>query len=158
MTMDIKIIPISPEWYSQASQMIQKTIRTSQKSIYQPDLLEKCIHNFDLEKFSVKAQKVEFFIATETTTQKVVGIIGLKNNELKTFFVDPNYQGKGIGRLLYNRLEQTARERKVKILTLNGSPLGEQAYLKFGFHKIKTITDSLDGIEFQDAYMEKVLE
>lgn len=156
--MDIKIIPISSEWYSQASQMIQRTMRISQKSIYKPELLEKCCHNFDLEKFSVKAKEVEFFIALDTAAEKVVGIIGLKQNQLKTFFVDPDYQSKGIGRLLYNQLEQVARARNIKKLILFGSPLGEPVYRKFGFKKIKTVIDNLDGIEFEDAYMEKELE
>lgn len=149
---------MSPEWYSQAIQMIQKTVRISQKRIYSPELIEKCCHNYDFEKFGVKAQKIEFFISLDTAAKKVVGIIGLKDNELKTFFVDPDYQGKGIGRLLYNKLEQVVRERKIKKLILYGSPLGEPVYLKFGFHKIKTVIDNLEGIEFEDAYMEKELE
>jgi GNAT superfamily N-acetyltransferase len=155
--MDIKIIPLSSEWHSQASQMIQRTIRISQKSIYKPELLEKCCQNFNFEKFSAKTKEVEFFIALDTAIKKTVGIIGLKDNELKTFFVDPDYQGKGVGRRLYSKLELVVRERKIEKLILFGSPLGEPIYRKFGFHKVKTVTDNLDGIEFEDAYMEKEL-
>ncbi len=156
--MDIKIIPMSPDWYSQAIQMIQRTIRISQKHIYPPELIEKFRHNYDFEKFKARAQEIEFFVSLDTAAKKVVGIIGLRDNELKTFFVDPDYQGKGIGRLLYNKLEQVARERRIDKLILFGSPLGEPAYLKFGFHKIKTVMNDLEGIEFEDAYMEKELE
>lgn len=156
--MDVKIIPISPEWYSQIIEMIQRTIRISQGPIYSPELIEKFIHNYDLEKFQVKAQQIDFFISIDTVVEKVIGCIGLKDNELKTFFVDPDYQGKGVGRLLYNKLEQLAREREIEKLILLGSPLGEPMYLKFGFHKVKTVMNNVDGVEFENAYMEKELE
>jgi len=149
---------MTPVWYSEASQMIRKTIRISQGPIYPPELIEKFCNNYDFEKFGVKAKEVEFFIALVTLTKKVVGIIGLKDNELKTFFVDPDYQSKDVGRLLYNNLELLARERRIEKLFLLGSPMGEPAYLKFGFHKIKTVMNDIDGIEFENAYMEKELE
>jgi GNAT superfamily N-acetyltransferase len=155
--MDIEIVPMSPEWYSQTIQMIQRTVRISQKPVYPPELIEIFCHNYDFERFRVRAQEVEFFVSLDTAAKKVIGIIGLEDNELKTFFVDPDYQGKGIGRLLYNKLEQVARGRKIEKLILFSSPLGEPVYLKFGFHKIKTVINSLEGIEFEDAYMEKEL-
>lgn len=156
--MDIKITPISPEWYAQTIQMIQRTICISQGPIYPPELIEKFCHDYDFEKFKTRAQQIDFFIALEATSKKVIGSIGLKDNELKTFFVDPDYQGNGVGRLLYNQLEQVARKRKIEKLILLGSPMGEPAYIKFGFHKIKTVTNDIDGIEFENAFMEKELE
>ena len=155
--MNIKIIPLSPEWYYQTIQMIQRTIRISQGHIYPPALIEKFCRNYEFEKFEVRAQKIDFFISLDTASKKVIGSIGLKDNELKTFFVDPDYQGKGVGRLLFNKLEQLARERKIEKLILLGSPMGEPAYIKFGFHKIKTVMNDIDGIEFENAYMEKEL-
>jgi N-acetylglutamate synthase-like GNAT family acetyltransferase len=155
--MDIQIILLSPEWYSQTIEMIQRTIRISQKSIYPYELIEKFCHKYDLEKFRVKAQEIEYFIAIDNITQKVTGIIGLKQNELRTFFVDPQYQGQGIGRLLYNKLEQVAKDRKISKLFLYGSPLGEPAYITFGFTKVKTVKKEFEGVPYLDAYMEKEL-
>jgi GNAT superfamily N-acetyltransferase len=156
--MNIQIISLSPEWYTQTIQMIQRTIRISQKAIYPPKLTEKFCHKYDLEKFKLRAKEIEYFVALDSSTKKIVGIVGLKENELRTFFVDPAYQGKGVGRLLYNKLEQTARDRKIKKLVLYGSPLGEPAYIKFGFHKIRSEIKEFEGITFTDAYMEKELE
>lgn len=156
--MEISIQKLTPEYYRQTISMIQKTIRISQKSIYSSELVEKFCHNNDLKKFRIKAQKIEYFIAIDETSNNVLGIVGLKENELRTFYVDPDHQGQGIGRHLYNQLEQTAKNQKQTKLFLYGSPLGEPAYLKFGFTKIKTVDQEEDGIHFLDAYMEKELK
>ena len=156
--MGIQIIPLLEKWYPQTIEMIQRTIQVSQKNIYPPGLIEKFCHKYDLEKFKVKVQEIEYFIAVDSSLQKVIGIIGLKENELRTFFVDPEYQGKGVGRLLYNMLEQLARERQIKKLFLYGGSIGEPAYLKFGFKKIKKVEKETEGIHYTDTYMEKELE
>lgn len=155
--MNITVISLYPEWYVQTIEMIQRTIRISQKTIYPPELIDKFIHKYDLEKFKIKARDIAYFIALDTKKNTVVGIIGLKDNEVRTFFVDPKYQGKGIGRLLYTHLEQVAKKRNSKKLFLFGSPLGEPVYLKFGFTKIRTVTKEFEGIAYTDAYMEKEL-
>lgn len=153
--MDIVIKNLIPDYYPQTIQMIQKTIRISQKSIYPPALVEKFCQKYDLENFKIKAREITYFIAEDTSSKKVLGIVGLKDNELRTFFVDPDYQGQGIGRLLYNKLEQTAKEQKLTKLFLYGGLLGEPVYRKFGFKKIKTVEKEFEGIHFFDAYMEK---
>lgn len=155
--MNIIIEPIEPDHYQSAIEMIQKTIMISQKSIYPDELREKFVHKYDLENFKKRVKEITYFVAVDEDANKVLGIIGLKDNELRTFFVDPDYQGKGIGRMLYNKLEQTARERGITKVVLFGSPLGEPAYIKFGFKKIKTVEKEHEGIKFLDAFMEKTL-
>jgi N-acetylglutamate synthase-like GNAT family acetyltransferase len=134
--MEIHIKSLTPELYSQTIEMIQRTIRISQSSVYPPELIENFCKKYDIDKFKIKAQEIEYIIAEDTRMKKVVGIVGLKENELRTFFVDPDYQGKGIGRSLYNKLENIAKSRKINKIFLYGSPLGEPTYLKFGFKKI----------------------
>lgn len=156
--MNIEISKLPVDKYPKTVEMIQKTIRTSQKEIYPTELIEKLCNKYDLEKFIKKAKEIEYWIAVEQDQQNVVGIIGLKENEVRTFFVDPKYQGQGIGRLLYEKLEEVARNRRISKLVLFSSPLGEPAYVKFGFIKVKSVVKELDGLQFVDAYMEKKLE
>jgi citrate lyase synthetase len=155
--MNIKIKKLTSDLFLPTIEMIQRTIRTSQSSIYPPELIIKFCSKYDLDKFEVKAKEIEYFVAVDEKMKKVIGIIGLKDNELRTFFVDPNYQGQGVGKSLYNHLENVARDNGVTKLFLYGGPLGEPAYLKFGFKKIKTVDKEFEGIHFIDAYFEKEL-
>ena len=101
-----------------------------------------------------------FFIASERAdemSRRILGIIGLKENQLRTFFVDPECQGRGIGRLLYEELEATARERGLPELWLEGSSTGEPVYKSFGFTVERYIEKKRAGESYTDALMRKQL-
>jgi GNAT superfamily N-acetyltransferase len=153
--MSIKVEPHTPKDYNNAINIIKRSITISQGKIYPRELTENFCIKYDFDNFVNKAKDIEYFVAKDENT--VTGIIGLKNNELRTFFVDPDFQGKGIGRQLYNYLENKAKERGIQKLILEGSPLGEPIYLKFGFIKLKTIDKEKAGVKYTDAYMEKEL-
>lgn len=155
--MDIHIGPLHSADYPQAIEVIIRSITLSQGKIYPAELIGEFITKYELERFKQKAIDIEYFVAKDSDTQKLHGIIGLKGNEVRTFFVDPSAQGKGIGRKLYDFLEQRARKKGVTKLILEGSPLGEPVYKKFGFRKVKTIHKERNGMPYTDAYMEKKL-
>lgn len=155
--MQTVVRPIDQRDYASVIEVIKLAIRISQGKIYPAKLLEEFCKKYTLENFRIKAQEVEYFVAEDTTSKKILGVIGLKDNHLRTFFVDPHYQGLGIGRKLYTYLESKARERNVQELFLKGSPLGEPVYLHFGFRKIKEVKTERAGIQYTDAYMVKKL-
>lgn len=158
--MNILIAPITPDDYQSAIKVIQRSISISQGSIYSKILTDELCKIYDYDNFLKKTKEIEYFVAKVNETTEVVGIIGLKmnDNRLRSFFVDPAMQGKGIGRMLYEHLEKIARKKGIKKLVLEGSPLGEPVYKKFGFKKIRTIYKEKAGIPYTDAYMEKILE
>lgn len=153
--MEIIIRDISPKDYLTTIDVINKSIRESLGKIYPQKLIDEFCKKYDLDKLTERVSEIKYFVAE--IEDKIVGIIGLKDNELRTFFVDPSYQGQGIGRKLYDKLESFARESGIKYLMLEGSPLGEPVYEKFGFKKIKTINKERVGIYYQDALMRKDL-
>lgn len=153
--MNITIRDITPSDYTSAAECICKTIRISQATIYPPRLRGLMCRKYESDNFSKKAQEIRYFVAIETATGRLVGIIGLKDNQLRTFFVDPDWQRKGIGRKLYNHLESVAKEQGVTSLTLEGSPLGQPVYLSFGFRHIQSVQKEKEGIPYTDALMEK---
>lgn len=59
--------------------------------------------------------------------------------------------------MLYNRFENEAGKRGIKHIILEGSPLGEPVYRKFGFREIRTIHKTRKGISYADAVMRKDL-
>ena len=154
----IKIRKITPNDYKQAGDMIKRTIRASFKSLYPEKLIQAFCDKHDIDKFRQVAKTVEFFVAEDQKTQKIVGIIGIKDDRLRRYFVDPNYQGKGVGRLLFDHLEVVAKKRGLQKITLEGSPLAQPIYKHFGFKIIKSITKERAGVKYTDAVMEKTLK
>lgn len=155
--MKIVIRDIKVEDYSKVSQLIQKTHRISFGKIYPKILVENLCKKYEPSKLAQKAKEIDYWIAEDKDLGKILGIIGLKDNELRTFFVDPNFQGKGVGKSLYDHLEQVVRNKGIRKITLVGSPLGQPVYKKLGFVKLKDIHKERVGIPYTDAVMEKVL-
>jgi GNAT superfamily N-acetyltransferase len=155
--MNILVRNITPKDYAQAIEVIKRSNRESLGKIYLPKLIDAFCQKYDLENFQVKAQEIQYFVAENSENSQIVGIIGLKHNELRTFFVDPQFQGKGIGRKLYDRLEAEAKKLNLSELILEGSPLGEPIYIHLGFNKVKTIYKERVGIKYSDSYMKKSL-
>ena len=156
--MSFFVRPIVVSDYTQTIEMIKRTIMISQKDIYSKKLQEEFCKKYTFENFVNKATQIDYFVAVDVDTNNVSGIIGLKGDELRTFFVDPSQQGKGIGRNLYTYLEGKAKEKGIKKLKVEGGQIGELIYYRFGFIKKKTIKKEQNGISFEDAYMEKELK
>ena len=146
---------IKPGDYKETGDMIKTTIAVSFRKLYPEILLKEFCNKYDLDKFSKKAADIEMFVATEK--DEIIGVIGLKDNQLRTFYVHPNQQGKGVGSKLYKKFEELAVKRSIKKITLEGSPLGQPIYEHFGFVKVKTIKKKRVGQKYIDAVMEKHL-
>lgn len=155
--MDVKIRKIERQDINQVTMMIKKVHRKSFIGVYSKELIEIFCHKYDLDNFVKRMKIIDYFVAEDLVNNKIVGVIGLQNNQLRTFFVDPDYQGKGVGSLLFQYLESYAKNRKFKELYLEGSPIGEPFYEHFGFVKIKTLEKQRQGIKYQDALMIKKL-
>jgi len=150
-----KVLPISKDDFVSASKMIRKTIKRSWSDLYPAELLNEFCKKYTVLKLKKRAEKFDLWVAKKNDI--VLGIIGLKENELRTFFVDPDYQGQGIGRALYEEFEKEVIKRNVKKIKLEGSPKGEPIYKRFGFKKQKTIHKERVGIKYSDAVMSKII-
>ena len=102
-----------------------------------------------------------FFVAYDDHDNSL-GIIGLRKFkddvcEMKRFYVDPQYRGNGVGKLLVSRIIQTAKEFGYKKMYLDTDPRMPAAikiYKSYGFIEIEPYYSSLntDGV-----YMELLL-
>jgi ribosomal protein S18 acetylase RimI-like enzyme len=78
----------------------------------------------------------------------------LKDNELYQIQIDPNYQGRGYGKELYDYIENDFRKNNKVKISLNATLNAVSFYKKLGFKEIKNI--SCSGIDM--ITMEKILE
>lgn len=65
-----------------------------------------------------------------------------RSAEVHAFFIDPNSKRKGIGRLLWTKLLQRAREQGVTALRLDADPYAVPFYEAIGF---RTVGESPSG-------------
>jgi citrate lyase synthetase len=98
-----------------------------------------------------KAHKIDFFVYMEEG--KVLGMGGFEEGEIKTMFVDPTLQKKGVGSKILKSLMELGRLRNFEKLFLKSSPEAEKFYERHGFKKIR---DDY-AYDFHSIIMEKIL-
>ncbi len=99
-----------------------------------------------------KSKSRDYFICEKD--RKIVGIGGLKKNEVIRMYTSLKKQNKGIGTKILKKIEKTARKKKIKKLFLYTHPRASKFYFKNGYEIIKKFKDrGMDVI-----YMEKKLK
>ena len=115
------------------SDVIRKTMRISNSRDYSPEILEPLIEYFSPEKVLLLSKERICLIAE--TENQIVGTAAIENVELCTFFVHPDFQGKGVGSLLLKEIEKIAVENKIEIIRFASSLTAVSFYEKMGYQK-----------------------
>jgi GNAT superfamily N-acetyltransferase len=68
---------------------------------------------------------------------EIVGTASLDGEVVRTVFILPEYQGRGIGRALMARVELAAITSNVALLTVPSSVTAEPFYAKLGFRAVR---------------------
>lgn len=85
-------------------------------------------------------QLVEHWLPTTETIvyvndRRVVGFISLMGSEVGGFFVDPDYQGRGIGRTLMGHVRETRPFLELDVFEANS--IGRRFYDAYGFEVVE---------------------
>jgi len=120
------------------SELIRRTIRISNTKDYPEDLMDQLIAIETPEHVLERASWTHFYVAEEGEDIIGCGAIGPfwgKEDEssLFTIFVDPDHQGKGIGRKIIETLEQDEFALRAKRIEIPASITGVPFYLKMGY-------------------------
>lgn len=75
----------------------------------------------------------------------VIGFIALMGNEVGAIFVDPRFQGAGIGRALMDQARDLHQELEVEVFTENA--IGRAFYARYGFELIQRKAHARSGYE-----------
>lgn len=121
--------------------MIAKTLRISNVKDYTPEMMEECVRSLSSENLIERAGWLHFYVVENEN--RIIGCGGIgpywgKTDEssLFTIFVDPDCQGKGIGRAIINTLEQDEFYLRAKRVEIPSSITAVNFYKKFGYdHK-----------------------
>ncbi|MDH0292419.1 GNAT family N-acetyltransferase [Pseudomonas sp. GD04087] len=124
------------------SQVIVATVRESNGQDYPASIIESVAANFAPERVIELLEKRLVFVAL--LSDKIVGTGALDGNAVRSLFIAPLQQRKGIGQALMSRIEKTALQRSVEALLVPASLTAEGFYSRLGY---RVIREQLQGEE-----------
>lgn len=152
MTVEIRIRLSDPADAKAISSTILSALRHSNAQDYAPEIIASVAASFTPEQVTRLMSERDVFVAS--LRGEIVGTASLQGSLVRTVFVSPPNQRRGIGAALMRHLESQARERNVAKLTVPSSVTSEGFYRKMGYGKVG---DRYHGAE-RTITMEKMLE
>ncbi|HEY5196460.1 MAG TPA: GNAT family N-acetyltransferase [Solirubrobacteraceae bacterium] len=109
---------------------------------------------------SVNVEATERAIATTTayvavTDSGVVGYSNLIGEEIDQLYVRPDYEGRGVARLLCEHVEAAAVDRGIERLTATASLRSAPVFLSLGFEEDERIERIYEGVPFEVVLVSK---
>jgi len=150
--MECTIRPALENDADEISAVILRALRETNAKDYANDIIERVERSFNPRAVLQLMGKRTIFVAT--IGSRVVGTASLDGSVVRTVFVAPDIQARGIGRLLMAEIERTARERSIPMLAVPSSVTAEAFYARLGF---KAVRDSYFGDE-RTIIMERSLD
>lgn len=117
--------------------------RSKQSNGYDDAFMEACRAELTITKDTLAA--TELWVAEDDGV--VLGCAALDTQtalegEVSLFFVDPNVQGRGVGRMLWTTIFRLAHQKGFQTLVLSADPNAVGFYAKQGFVEIGTTPSS----------------
>ena len=134
------------------SRVIIAALRETNARDYPSSVIERVEQNFSPDAVRKLIGKRRAFVAV--MGQRTVGTASLDGGWVRTVFVEPGVQGRGVGRLLMGEVERAAREAGLVTLSVPSTVTAESFYAKLGF---KVVGDSYYGEE-RTIIMERSLD
>ena len=133
------------------SQVIIRALRETNARDYAAEIIARLERSFTPSAVEQQIKRRDVFVGL--IDGRVVGTASLEGQVIHTVFVSPDVQGRGVGRLLMQAVEATARERDIQLLRLNSSISAELFYARLGYAVVR---DSFYGDE-RTIVMERML-
>ncbi|MCB8823438.1 GNAT family N-acetyltransferase [Microvirga rosea] len=123
-------------------QVVLSALRSSNAKDYTPEIIARVAESFSPAGMATLMARCEVLVAVEGP--RIVGTASLDGKVVRTVFVAPDCQGKGVGAALMRELDRLARAKGNTTLAVPSSVTAEGFYAKLGF---KAVRDSYHGDE-----------
>jgi GNAT superfamily N-acetyltransferase len=151
MGMDCMIRPARSDDVQGISRVVISALRETNAKDYPDAVIARVEQSFSPAAIVVLLERRDVFVAVEH--DRIVGTASLDGRVVRTVFIEPRYQGRGIGRALMAEVERSAVENGVAVLAVPSSVTAERFYAKLGFRSVR---DSYHGEE-RTIVMERLL-
>jgi GNAT superfamily N-acetyltransferase len=108
------------------SRMVIRALRETNAKDYPPEVISALVSNFSPERVAGLIANRQVYVAIADGI--IIGTASLQGSVVRTVFVDPDHQGKGIGARLMDVVESIARARSITKLSLHSSITADSFY------------------------------
>ncbi|NNU66914.1 GNAT family N-acetyltransferase [Rhizobium sp. WYCCWR 11152] len=119
------------------SELLTNTIRISNSADYPASVIERVIGNFSADAILKLMDSRIVWIALQGG--EPVGTASLDGNTVRTVFVSPTAQGRGIGRRLMQTVEVEAFANGMKALQVPASLTARNFYARLGYNEVREV-------------------
>lgn len=140
--MECTIRPALEDDSGEISAVILRALRETNARDYTAEIITRLEQSFGPDAVRKLIGRRTVFVAV--MDRRVVGTASLDGDVVRTVFVAPDVQGRGIGKSLIAEIERTARGRNIAGLAVSSSVTAETFYARLGF---KVVRDSYHGDE-----------
>jgi len=152
--MKIKINAYCDKYFDNIYDVIHKTIEEIYPKYYSREAVD-FFHNHH-SKENMEKQLPDEYTLVVFENDIIIGTGTLAGNEIKRFFILPEYQGKGYGKILLEELEKNINCEKYDKLILDASLGAFKFYVRSGYeYKQYKIIDLPEGNSLCYLEMEK---
>lgn len=124
------------------SNVVIAALRESNARDYAPQVINAVEQHFCPTSILNLMQQRQMYVAV--LEQQVVGTASLDQAVVRSVFVSPHHQGRGIGQQLMARLKDAAIAAQIAELRVPSSLTAESFYTQLGFEKVR---DEYHGAE-----------
>ena len=150
--MECRVRPAREDDADEISAVILRTLRETNAKDYAREIIERIERSFSPSAVLELIGKRTVFVAA--IGSRVIGTASLDGSVVRTVFVSPDVQTRGVGKLLMAEVERTARVRNILRLAVPSSLSAETFYVQLGF---RAVCDSYCGEE-RTIIVERSLE
>ncbi|MBM1191584.1 GNAT family N-acetyltransferase [Pseudomonas weihenstephanensis] len=119
------------------SRIIIGTLRVSNAQDYSSEIINQVIQSFSPQAILRLLTQRQVIVAT--LESHIVATASLDQDVVRSVFVEPAYQGMGIGRQLMTKIQSIAITEGLNLLRVPSSITAEGFYASLGFKKIRDV-------------------
>lgn len=152
--MDIRLL--GKEDISKAVCIHRNCVCKTNSLSYPADVIDEWLSQITAKSVQNQLNNFDWYVVRDGVV--VVGFCqySLEDGELYQIQIDPDYQGRGYGKSLYDFVENDFKKHGKTKITLNSTLNAVPFYEKMGFKRVKDITFPLRDKSIKMVLMEKI--
>lgn len=146
MNSQLNIRPFKDEDAEAVLTIRKKNLLQADPKDYLEQIIRQMIDKLTCESLIEISREPLRVVLVAESDSKVVGSVSLYDSDVRLMFVDPEFQHKGIGSELLNRIQEIAREKGIAKLSLKSSLPSQKFYEQHGFIKYGAETKDMGPV------------